>query len=296
MKKLLNIDGGGVRIYFSLLILQYIEKITNKKIIDIFDYFSGVSASSIILSAILTKYSVDEIIIKFKDISHTIFYRSFYHIITSGFGFLDSKYTDYYINKELEEMFKEIKLNEVKKPLSIMTYDLNTCKPVCFYSKKDNYELWKIIRGSIAAPTYFNSFTLDNYNLVDGGVVANNLSELTFVDALKEYGIKEEYIQLSIGTGSTKLNKNICESNNGEGILFWSNSIIDVLCKASSNYEMIILDKLKKVNNLDFNRLDIELNQEIKLDDYTAFDTMDIIFNEWIEKNSEYINDICKKL
>ena len=40
MKKLLNIDGGGVRVYMSLLLLDYIETRTNKKIVDLFDYFA----------------------------------------------------------------------------------------------------------------------------------------------------------------------------------------------------------------------------------------------------------------
>ena len=58
MKRLLNIDGGGVRVYFPLLILDYIEQKTGKNILDLFDYYAGVSASSIILSGLLTKYSV----------------------------------------------------------------------------------------------------------------------------------------------------------------------------------------------------------------------------------------------
>ena len=67
MKKLLNIDGGGVRVYFSILILNYIEEKTGKEIIDLFDYYSGVSASSILLSALLTKYKLKDIIQLFKD-------------------------------------------------------------------------------------------------------------------------------------------------------------------------------------------------------------------------------------
>jgi patatin-like phospholipase/acyl hydrolase len=81
MKKLLNIDGGGVRVYFPLLILNYIEKKTNKKIIDLFDFYSGVSASSIILAGLLTNYSVEEIIKKFKTLSAQIFYKSYLYSI-----------------------------------------------------------------------------------------------------------------------------------------------------------------------------------------------------------------------
>jgi len=54
MKRLLNIDGGGVRVYFPLLILDYIEQKTGKNILDLFDYYAGVSASL---------YFIDHIII-----------------------------------------------------------------------------------------------------------------------------------------------------------------------------------------------------------------------------------------
>ena len=112
MKRLLNIDGGGVRVYFPLLILDYIEQKTGKNILDLFDYYSGVSASSIVLSGLLTKYSVKELLKIFKELSKTIFYRSYYYIIKSGFGIFNSKYTDYYINQEFEIYLKDLKLSD----------------------------------------------------------------------------------------------------------------------------------------------------------------------------------------
>ena len=44
MKRLLNIDGGGVRVYFPLLILDYIEQRTGKKILDLFDFCLKISS------------------------------------------------------------------------------------------------------------------------------------------------------------------------------------------------------------------------------------------------------------
>ena len=303
MKKLLNIDGGGVRVYFSLLILEYIENRTNKKILDLFDYFSGVSASSIVLSGLLTKYSVKEMITRFKEISSKVFYRSYYHMITSGFGFFDSKYNDYNINSELQLLFAGMKLHDCIKPLSILTYDMNTSKPVCFYSYKDinmisegelpGYDLWKIIRGSTAAPTYFPPYIAYNMNMVDGGVVANNLSELTFIDSLNYFGQKETYMQVSIGTGIyNPKNKDV-----PSGIWSWSGAIVDTFFSASSGNMMIALDKISKFENLkNFYRIDIELQNEIKLDDYSAFDMMERIFENWMDNNHEYLNSICDDL
>lgn len=294
MKKLLNIDGGGVRVYISLLILDYIEIKTGKKIVDIFDYFSGVSASSIILAGLLTRYSVKEILVLFKDITSKIFYRSFAHMIISGFGILDSKYTDYYINIELEKLFENNMISTCKKPFSILTYDMVSSKPVTFYSYKDTeLKLWEIVRGSSAAPTYFSPYKIHEYNLIDGGVVANNLSELTFIDAVEYFGKEEDYIQVSIGTGTY----NETVKTYPSGIWSWSSSIVDVFFSANSNKEMMTLDKISKFENLKhFHRLDIILNNIIRLDDSTSFDMMDIIVKEWLETNTEYLNTVCEDL
>ena len=296
MKKLLNIDGGGVRVYFPLLIMNYIEKKTNKKIIEIFDFYSGVSASSIILSAILTEYTVEEIIKQFKEISKTIFYKSYFYTMSSGFGLFNSKYPDCYINNEFQNFFKGLKLADAKKPLSILTYDLANSKPICWHSFHDThkeYDLWKLIRASTAAPTYFPPFVLDSHTLIDGGIVTNNLSELIFTHALVYYGQQEDFFQLSIATGN--YNPNIIHTPNG--LYSWSSSLLNVFFNASASYEMNTLKKLSKIENLKhFYRLEINLEEDITLDDYTAFDQMDQIFAKWLKENQSYLDNICEEL
>jgi patatin-like phospholipase/acyl hydrolase len=296
MKKLLNIDGGGVRVYFPLLIMNYIEKKTNKKIIDIFDFYSGVSASSIILSAILTNYSIEQVIELFKRIAKIIFYKSYFYTIKSCFGLLQSKYSDYYINTEFEKFFTGLKLSDAKKPLSILTYDLANSSPICWHSFHDThkeYDLWKLVRGSTSAPTYFPPFILDSHILIDGGVITNNLSELIFTHALVYYGHQEEFFQISIGTG----NYNPKITHTPSGLWSWSSSIINVFFNASASYEMNTLKKISKIENLKhFFRLDIDLDKDIKLDDYTAFDKMDNIFAKWLEQNQSWLDAICEQL
>ena len=303
MKRLLNIDGGGVRIYLSLLILKYIEEKTNRKIIDIFDYFAGVSASSIVLAGLLTRYSVDDMISTFKDIAKKIFYKSYYYSLTSGFGMFNSKYPDYYINEEFKKVFEDMKLSDVKKPLSILTYDMETNKPVSFHSHtsstgtsstpNNNYKLWELVRSSTAAPTYFPPYILDKYTLIDGGVVTNNLSEYIFINALEHFGKDEEFYQLSIGTGTYIRKFETLPS----GLWSWSGSIMDVLFSATSNYEMSTLNKISHFEKLKkYDRVDIELIEPIVLDDYTSFDKMDAIFNMWINIYHPDLDKICSEL
>lgn len=296
MKKLLNIDGGGVRVYFSLLILKYIEKKTNKKITDIFDFYSGVSASAIILSGLLTKYSIDEMLNLFKDISYNIFYRSYYYTFTSGFGIFNSKYPESNINNELQKLLGEHKMNDIIKPLTLLSYDLHTNKPVYFQSYNNdisNNDLWKIVRGSASAPTYFSPFNLDDMTLIDGGVVTNNLSEIIFLNALDYFGKDEEFFQLSVGTGTY----NYKFTQPPSGLWSWGGPIIDIFFLASSKYEMTALKNISKYENLkQFHRIDIELEEDITLDDCYAFDKMDLIFEIWLEKNKDYLDKICLEL
>lgn len=315
MKKLLNIDGGGVRVYLPLLILNYIEKKTNKRILDLFDYFSGVSASSIILSCLLFEHSVESIIKIFKDIAPKIFYKSYYYSLSSTFGMTNSKYPDYYINQELEKIFGTKKISELSKPFTILSYDLNKTKPIQFHSHKKHhhsehvmdlsesnqyvhletkdFDLWKIIRASTAAPTYFPPMQIDNLLLVDGGVVVNNLSELIFINALEHWGTNEEYYQLSLGTGFF----NSKHERKPSGLISWSTKILDVLFAASSAYETLATKKLSKIQNLkQFHRINLELEKDIGLDDYNTFDLMDKIFESWLANNKELLDKICDEL
>jgi hypothetical protein len=294
MKKLLNIDGGGIRIYFSLLILNYIEKRTNKKIIDMFDFYAGVSASSIILAALLTKYSVEEMLVLFKDISKKIFYKSYFYTITSGFGFFSSKYPDTNVNYELEKLLGDEKMSSVKKPLIILTYDLVNTKSKNFHSYKNNdYKLWEVVRSSTAAPTYFPPYKLDEFMLIDGGVVTNNLSEYIFINALDYYGHDEEFFQVSIGTGTYNHKFDYPPS----GLWSWGSSIIDVFFSATSTYEMNSLNKISKFEKLkSFYRIDINLTNPISLDDYNSFEMIEEIYNKWLENNKNYLDTICDEL
>lgn len=295
MKKLLNIDGGGVRVYWSLLVLEYIENKTGKQIVDLFDYFSGVSASSIVMGCLLTKYSVKELIIMFETISKKMFYRSWCDVFTSFNGILYSKYSDYYIEQEFKKIFEDTRLHQVKKPLSILSYDLISHTPVSFESwsnTNSNIKLWKAIRGSTAAPTFFPPLVYDDHMLIDGGVILNNLSDFTYQSAKNLYGPDEKFLHVSIGTGRY-LPKITWKPS---GLWAWS-GLFGVLFSASANYKMQkLLTKPKIPNQPGFHRFDYILNTDIILDDCNSFGKIKEIFNNWIKYNAEHLDQVCDEL
>lgn len=55
--KILCLDGGGIRGLIMIQILNYIETITNKKIIEIFDWIAGTSTGGIIALLLCNGYS-----------------------------------------------------------------------------------------------------------------------------------------------------------------------------------------------------------------------------------------------
>jgi hypothetical protein len=134
-----------------------------------------------------------------------------------------------------------------------------------------------VVRASTAVPIYFPPMKLDDYLLVDGGVVANNLSEHILLYSLEHWGQNEEYYQLSLGTGTYYPNY---EKSNG--LFSWSNKIFSLLFNASSTYELTNVKKLGKFEPLKvFHRLNFELDSDIGLDDYTSFDKLDKMYNKW---------------
>lgn len=295
MKKLLNIDGGGVRVYWSLLVLKYIENTTQKKIIDLFDYFTGVSASSIVMGCLLTKYSLDELINLFDQITNKIFYRTYTESLLSLNGLVDSKYSDYYIEQEFKKIYEDMELSQVKKPLTLLSYDILSDTPISFESwnsETSNIKLWQAIRGSTAAPTFFPPFVYNNHMLIDGGILSNNLSEFTYQSAKKYYGQGEQFLHVSIGTGRflPKIN------HKPTGLLDWT-GLFGMLFSASANYQMYrLLNKPKISNEPGFHRFDFNLQEEICLDDYKSMDKLKGFFNDWICDNAEKLDEICKEL
>jgi hypothetical protein len=295
MKKLLNIDGGGVRVYWSLLVLEYIENKTGKQIVDLFDYFSGVSASSIVMGCLLTKYSIKELIGMFEIISKKMFYRSWYDFIISLNGLLYSKYSDHYIEQEFKTIFEDTRLHQVKKPLTILSYDLISHTPITFESwnnTNSNIKLWKAIRGSTAAPTFFPPLVYDNHMLIDGGIISNNLSDFTYQNAKTFYGSEEKFLHVSIGTG-VYLPKIIYMPS---GLWAWS-GLFGVLFSASANYKMgKLLAKPRIPNQQGFHRFDFILDQDIILDDYNSFEKIKGIFANWIVYNKKNLDQVCDEL
>ena len=239
-KRILALDGGGLRGILSLSILQKIEEILrnrhgdddNFRLCHYFDLISGTSTGAIIAAMIAIGWPVEQIIKKYMSLGKSVFKKSLFRQ-----GLLRAKYDEVKLIDELKSVFgKETRLSspEVLTGLLIMTKRLDTGSPwpisnnprgKYFASRpggiigNSDYPLWKVVRASTAAPAYFDPETITIEKLkghktttglfVDGGVSPfNNPALQAYMYAtVSGYGIgwpsgDEKLLLVSVGTGA----------------------------------------------------------------------------------------------
>jgi uncharacterized protein len=221
-KRILALDGGGIRGTITLGFLERIEQILRErhgqpklKLCDYFDLIGGTSTGAIIAAALAIGMDVAEIKKLYLEMGGKIFGK---RMLRQWQAYFDVKP----LEKVLEQTFGKLTLSgdAIKTGLSITVKRADTGITVLFqnhpetpyYQELKNYLLWHLIRASTAAPTYFvpEKFSMlgDTAALVDGGVsMANNpalhLFILTTLNGLPfRWPLGEKNILLvSVGTG-----------------------------------------------------------------------------------------------
>jgi len=242
MKKILSLDGGGIRGIIPAIILSHIEKKTKKKTSDLFDLIAGTSTGGILALGLTIpnsnkapKYSADDLKDLYEKNGRKIFDRSFWRGITSGAGWLEEEYDHKPLEKVLHSYFGNTLLKSALKKVLISCYGIQKRKPHFFKSWRKEYNnvpMKKVARATSAAPTFFEPLKLrydDNIcALIDGGVFINNPAISAYSEAIRLWGINEDYIVISLGTG--QLTREIkYEDAKGWGKLEWIRPVIDCM-------------------------------------------------------------------
>jgi patatin-like phospholipase/acyl hydrolase len=229
-KKILSIDGGGIRGLLALGMLEQIElklrTLTNNPellLCDYFDYISGTSTGAILATALSTGMSTAEIRPFYLECSQEIFKKAG---LSKRLYF---KYQSEAISRILKETFGEattLGSDLIKTNLMIVMRNASTGSPWLMSNNPNamfndrsledcnlDLPLWQLVRASTAAPTFFEpeSITLGttDFHFVDGGVTPyNNPAFQTFLMAtLEPYKMewptgKNRMLVVSVGTGN----------------------------------------------------------------------------------------------
>ncbi|XP_078156822.1 patatin-like protein 2 [Carex rostrata] len=278
---ILSIDGGGVRGLIPAAILVFLESKLQEldgedaRIADYFDVISGTSTGGLITTMLAAPneqkrplFSAKDIITFYKENIPKIFPSS-----RNGFrGLLRSivgpRYTGEYLHSKMQELLGETRLHDTVTEVVVPTFDINFLQPTIFSTNEakanqsKNALLSDVCISTSAAPTYLpaHHFTTKDrlgktrsFNLVDGGVAANNPTLLAVNHVTKEILIHRSdyfpvkpmeygnFLILSLGTGSAKQEQKYkAEAAAKWGLLSWlthngSTPLIDCLSQASAD-------------------------------------------------------------
>src|SRR5271169_4796224 len=200
-KKLLAIDGGGIRGVLALEVLQRIEDLLKSKsgraefrLADYFDYIAGTSTGGIIAAGLSIGMSVKEILEFYQQAGAQMFVKA------SLMHRLRYKFEDEPLAKKLKEVFDintALGSEKLQTLLLLVMRNATTDSPWPIsnnpYAKYNDsarpdcnlkLPLWQLVRASTAAPTYFPPEVIvlpsaapageREFVFVDGGVTMYN--------------------------------------------------------------------------------------------------------------------------
>jgi hypothetical protein len=232
-KRILSLDGGGIRGILTLEYLGVIEDMLRKRsgredflLCDYFDLIGGTSTGSIIAAGLACGMSVEELKQLYREVGKSVFVSKFWKK-----GILAPKFPSGPLQKALDAQLgadTTLDSDRIRTGLMIMTKRLDTGSPWPLhnhpnarYAKQDgNLRLTQVVRASTAAPTYFEPQIMEISSrdgtvvkgaFVDGGVSPFNdpALQLLMLAVLDGHGFrwrpgKDNLLPISVGTGTYK--------------------------------------------------------------------------------------------
>lgn len=215
MKRILSIDGGGIRGIIPALVLAEIEKRSAKQTHELFDLVAGTSTGGILALGLCRDNGMGKAKFSAKDMSKIyqkrgkeIFARSLWKGVSSLGGIADEKYSEDGLEKVLDDYLGRELLSSSLTPVLITSYDIQNREPHFFKSWRDEWkavEMRYAARATSAAPTYFEPALVPSDGkmraLIDGGVYINNPAMSAYAEARRIFPKEKDLFVVSLGTG-----------------------------------------------------------------------------------------------
>lgn len=292
---LLALDGGGVRGIIEVCILRRLCKElygsddleATRKLRDSFDYIAGTSTGSII--AVGMQYaSLSEIRDIYFKISQELFAGRYGPGRIVRYLYNSNYYDGDFLYEIMKSKFGE---NKIDDKVIILATDSteNEIKPVCFTSQS-NISAAMAIRASCAAPTFFAPIVHDKKTYVDGGLTANNPTEVAIFHIFRNFKYRPKFI-LSIGTGI------LSEIPITPGVVSLVKQVFN-LCTNSQDIHEKVNNWCSLMDDVAYVRLTPPKLGDILLDesDINVLENMENETNKYIDNNPELWNTIKEHL
>ena len=240
-RRVLSIDGGGIRGIIPAMVVAHIERKLGKPAHELFDLMVGTSTGGILALGLSrpgesrpAQFSARRVVKLYEEQGATIFEYSLWRKLRTVGGILDEAYSHEVLEDILGKYFAEATLGDCEVPTMVTSYDIQNRRTV--FLKSWHADHWPLLcrdaaRATSAAPTYFEPKPLDTGDvlsvLIDGGIFMNSPSVSAYAEARKLFP-DDPIAVLSLGTG--ELTRPIVfEETRTWGSALWVMSLLDCM-------------------------------------------------------------------
>ena len=213
-RRVLSIDGGGIRGIIPAMVVAHIERKMGKPAHELFDLMVGTSTGGILALGLSrpgasrpAQFSARWVVKLYEEQGANIFEYSLWRKLRTVGGILDEAYSHEVLEGILGKYFAGATLGDCKTPTMVTSYDIQNRRTVFLKSWYADHQLVRCCdaaRATSAAPTYFEPKPLDTGDvasvLIDGGIFMNSPSVSAYAEARKLFP-GEPIAVLSLGTG-----------------------------------------------------------------------------------------------
>lgn len=318
MKKVLAIDGGGVRGIIPAMLLAELEKESGKPISELFDLVVGASTGGILAlglvapdpkDARLPRYTAEQFLSFYINESNRIFDKTWFYKITRGI--FTSRYHAQALEAALNKYFGDTMLSEARVNVVVPSYELHG-RYTAFFKSSDvrtkkierDVLMSDVARAASAAPTYFSPKKITAYpgaSFIDGGVFANNPAMCAYAEAREVFPDDEDLLLVSLGTGNPQLTIEF-EKFRTWGLLSWARPLWYILLDGSSDvvdYQLQYVLPAKQ-HATRYYRFQLELHEKgtEKLDNGSPQNIRALtqLGQELLDSRKKEIQELCRQL
>ena len=272
MRRILSIDGGGVRGIIPAVLLAALERQTGRPARETFDFVAGTSSGAALAAGIAAGIPAQRLVRLFETRSPEVFRST---PLLSGIRRLltgtlyDTGTLHELIREELGPEARDWTLNDAPIDLLITAKRVDDGMP--WYFVRDNpvnscraggFRLSHVVTASGAAPTYFRPWRIVPIgDLIDGGTgIAGNPAYLACVEAFEYTDAyrPEEALVVSLGTGR------LLHRERPTWLWPWVGWLLAELLRSPAEQQTELVHR--HYPQAAFYRLDLELQREIGLD------------------------------
>lgn len=260
--QVLSIDGGGIRGIVPALVLAELERLTERRVAELFDLIAGTSTGGILALGLTMEgpgnrpqYRAEELAALYEGEGRHIFSRSRWHQVTALGNLIEEKYPSAGLDEVLARYYGKAMLSEALADVLVPAYEIELRAPFFFRSSRArgspdyDFPVRVAAHATSAAPTYFEPVQAypegegGPYALIDGGVYANNPAMCAFVEAITSYPEVSEILVVSLGTGEAT-RPIAYDAARGWGLAEWAKPMLGVVFDGVSDTVSYQLEQL----------------------------------------------------